>query len=68
MPLPTDCLWRGAKYAFQDQRLFTQVGSGFGNSPFLSRTPLTSAYLAWTGLWIVLILGLAGMAFQRRDL
>ncbi|GAA0402168.1 hypothetical protein Acor_60350 [Acrocarpospora corrugata] len=68
MLLPTDGLWRGAMHAFQDQTLFTQVGPGFGASPFLSQAPLTTAYLGWAGLWVVLVLVLAGLAFQRRDL
>jgi ABC-type transport system involved in multi-copper enzyme maturation permease subunit len=68
MLLPTDGLWRGAMHAFQDPVLFTQFGSGFEASPFLSETPLTTTYLAWAGLWVVLVLGLAGLAFERRDL
>jgi hypothetical protein len=30
--------------------------------------PLTATYLAWTGLWVAVVLGLAAMAFHRRDL
>ena len=36
--------------------------------PFLSEAPLTAAYLAWAALWVALVLGLAALAFQRRDL
>jgi hypothetical protein len=36
--------------------------------PFLSEASLTAAYLGWAVLWIVLVLGLAGLAFQRRDM
>ena len=68
MLLPTDGLWRGAMNSFQDPTLLVQVGSGAGESPFLSMAPLTVAYLAWTGLWIAAVLGLAAMAFDRRDL
>jgi ABC-type transport system involved in multi-copper enzyme maturation permease subunit len=68
MLLPTDGLWRGAMNSFQDPTLLLQVGSGVEESPFLSMAPLTTAYLAWTGLWVALVLGLAGLAFQRRDL
>ena len=67
MLLPTDGLWRGAMHAFQDPTLFS-LEAGLGGSPFLSQTPLTTAYLAWAGLWVVLVLGLAGLAFHRRDL
>ena len=65
MLLPTDGLWRGAMHAFQHPGL-TQIPA-FEDSPFLSMAPLTTTYLAWSGLWVALALGLAGLAFQRRD-
>jgi ABC-type transport system involved in multi-copper enzyme maturation permease subunit len=68
MLLPTDGLWRGAMNSFQDPTLLLQVGSGVEESPFLSMAPLTFTYLAWTGLWVAVVLGLAAMAFRRRDL
>jgi ABC-type transport system involved in multi-copper enzyme maturation permease subunit len=68
MLLPTDGLWRGAMNAFQDPTLLLQAGSGPGESPFLSVAPLTSVYVAWAALWVVVVLGLAAIAFQRRDL
>jgi ABC-type transport system involved in multi-copper enzyme maturation permease subunit len=68
MLLPTDGLWRGAMNSFQDPTLLLQVGSGIEESPFLSMAPLTTAYLAWTALWIALGLALCARIFQRRDL
>jgi len=68
MLLPTDGLWRGAMNSFQDPSLLLQAGSGAGESPFLSVAPLTAIYLAWAGLWVAVVLGLAAVAFQRRDL
>jgi len=68
MVLPTDGLWRGAMNAFQDPTLLTQVGPQVAESPFLSEAQLTVTYLAWAGLWVALVLGLAAMAFVRRDL
>jgi ABC-type transport system involved in multi-copper enzyme maturation permease subunit len=70
MLLPTDGLWRGAMRAFQDPSAVAQFGGPAveGGFPFLSAASLTATYLAWAGLWVVLILGLAGVAFQRRDL
>ncbi len=67
MLLPTDGLWRGAMYAFQPPGLLAQFPS-FEASPFLSAAPLTATYLAWAAFWVALVLGLAGLAFQRRDL
>ncbi|HEV2784527.1 MAG TPA: ABC transporter permease subunit [Actinophytocola sp.] len=67
MLLPTDGLWRGAMYAFQDPTALTQFGPDI--FPLLvSESALTPAYLGWAGLWVALILGLAGVSFLRRDL
>jgi ABC-type transport system involved in multi-copper enzyme maturation permease subunit len=67
MLLPTDGLWRGAMNAFQDPGLLANV-NGFEASPFLSLTPLTTAYVAWSAVWVAVVLGLAAVSFQRRDL
>jgi ABC-type transport system involved in multi-copper enzyme maturation permease subunit len=68
MLLPTDGLWRGAMHAFQDPGLLATLSEEFNAHPFLSLSPLTGAYLAWAALWVVLVLGVAGVAFLRRDL
>jgi ABC-2 type transport system permease protein len=68
MLLPTDGLWRGAMNAFQDPGLLAQFGPEVSQSPFVSEAPLTATYLVWAGIWVAVVLGLAGMAFQRRDL
>lgn len=65
MILPTDGLWRGAMHAFQDPILLSPQLIGH---PLVSEAPLTPAYLGWAALWITLVLGLAALAFQRRDL
>ncbi|AVT38418.1 ABC transporter permease [Plantactinospora sp. BB1] len=68
MLLPTDGLWRGAMNAFQDPTLLVQFQEAFKGHPFLSEAALTPTYLGWTGLWVLLALGLAAVSFQRRDL
>jgi ABC-type transport system involved in multi-copper enzyme maturation permease subunit len=68
MLLPTDGLWRGAMHAFQYPGLLAQLGPAFNDNPFLSEAPLTATYLAWAAFWVALVLGLAALAFQRRDL
>lgn len=67
MLLPTDGLWHGAMYSFQHPGL-PQIGDGFGGSPLLSTSPLTGTYVAWAALWVAMVLGLAAISFQRRDL
>ncbi|WP_106398110.1 ABC transporter permease subunit [Actinocorallia populi] len=66
--LPSDGLWRGAMNAFQDPTLPAQFGAAFEGHPFLSESMPTTAYLAWTALWVALVLGLAAVSFQHRDL
>lgn len=68
MLLPTDGLWRGAMHAFQDPAVLTQLDPQVIAHPLLSQATLTTAYLAWTGVWTALILGLTQLAFVRRDL
>jgi ABC-type transport system involved in multi-copper enzyme maturation permease subunit len=68
MLLPTDGLWRGAMRSFQDSSVLSQLGNGFEGHPFLGEAKLTAAYLVWVLVWVVLVLGLAGLSFRRRDL
>ena len=66
--LPTDGLWRGAMYSFQDASALTRFGAEMEGFPFLSMAPLTPAYLTWALLWVAMIWGLAASAFLRRNL
>jgi ABC-type transport system involved in multi-copper enzyme maturation permease subunit len=70
MLLPPDGLWRGAMHAFQDPSALAQFSgpAADGGFPFFSKNALTATYLSWTLIWVALVLGLAGMVFQRRDL
>ncbi|GAB3535346.1 ABC transporter permease [Phytohabitans suffuscus] len=68
MLLPTDGLWRGAMNSFQDPTLLTQFSEAFKGHPFLSATGLTPTYAGWAAVWVSLVLALAAVAFQRRDL
>jgi ABC-type transport system involved in multi-copper enzyme maturation permease subunit len=69
MLLPTDGLWRGAMHAFQDPSALLQFGDDGGQAfPFLSSAPLTATYLAWAGLWVAMVWGLAAASFTRKDL
>lgn len=68
MVLPTDGLWRGAMYAFQDTGLLAEMGPDMEGHPFLADASLTAGYLGWTVLWVAVVFALAALAFQRRDL
>jgi ABC-type transport system involved in multi-copper enzyme maturation permease subunit len=66
--LPTDGLWQGAMHSIQDPGVLTLFGGAAAGSPFVSEAPLAATYLVWTVVWVALVLGLAALAFQRRDL
>lgn len=68
MLLPTDGLWRGAMHALQDPAALTQFGPALEGFPFLSEASLTPAYLAWAGVWVAMVWGLAAASFWRKDL
>ncbi|GAA1860392.1 ABC transporter permease [Asanoa iriomotensis] len=68
MLLPTDGLWRGAMNAFQDPGVLLALGPGMQGHPFMGEAPLTVAYVGWAAVWVALVLGLAALSFQRRDL
>jgi len=52
--LPTDGLWRGAMYAFQDPALAALEASFEGN-PFLGAGALTVPYLLWAVVWVAAV-------------
>jgi ABC-type transport system involved in multi-copper enzyme maturation permease subunit len=66
--LPTDGLWRGAMHAFQDPTALLRFGGELDGFPFLSRAPLTAAYLGWAAIWVAMVGGLAAVSFARKDL
>lgn len=69
MILPTDGLWRGAMHAFQDPSALLEFGGSEGEAfPFLSQAPLTTAYLVWAAVWVVMVWALAAGSFVRKDL
>ena len=68
MLLPTDGLWRGAMHAFQDPTVLTVYTANEGPHPFLGDSSLTLTYLGWVVVWVLLMLGLAGVSFRKRDL
>jgi ABC-type transport system involved in multi-copper enzyme maturation permease subunit len=68
--LPTDALWQGVVYGLEPAFVISQVGDQFvaRNSPFFAAAPPPLAIVAWSGLWIVLLLVLAVSQLRRREL
>lgn len=69
--LPTDGLWRGAVYHLEPQVLIAALSSGprgVTANPFFVDAPPTPAFLVWSALWLVAVLGLAMYSFGKREL
>ena len=68
--LPTDGLWHAAIYyleppSFLIEQLATRGDQG---DPFFATAAPSAGYLAWAGVWFVLVLGAGVISFGRREL
>ena len=70
--LPTDGLWRGAIHALQPPLVVLvaagRLGSAADANPFFATTAPDPAFLAWCLVWTAVVLGLAALSLERRDL
>jgi ABC-type transport system involved in multi-copper enzyme maturation permease subunit len=69
--LPSDGLWRGTIYGLEPP-LFVFIALGrnapAGANPFSAAGPPTPEFVAWSVVWVAIILGLAVVSLSRRDL
>ena len=68
--MPTDGLWRGVVYGLEPSIVIAAVGdspAGRAN-PFFASEPPSQAFLAWTIVWLALVLLLAIRQLRRREL
>lgn len=68
--LPTDGLWHAATYYLEPPAFIAaQLAEGAGRGdPFFSATPPAAGYLAWAAIWLVIVLALGVISFDRREL
>lgn len=68
--LPTDGLWRGALFNIEPSVLTEVAGTSrvMAANPFLTLTPPPPGYIAWAIAWIIVMLGLSILSFERREL
>ena len=69
--LPTDGLWHGTIYYLEPSWWVGQQLSGppqVQGNPFLSNSAPAWPYLAWAGIWLLLVLVLGLVSFERREL
>lgn len=68
--LPTDALWQGVVYGLEPSFVINAVGDEFvaRSSPFFASSPPSLAIIAWSAIWVVLVLVLAVNQLRRREL
>ena len=68
--LPADGLWRGALYHLQPTVLteIPEAGRYLAANPFWESSPPAAGFILWSGLWIALVLALAVLSFERKEL
>lgn len=67
--LPTDALWQGVVYGLEPSFVINQVSDEFArSSPFFASAPPPIAVVAWSAIWVVLVLSLAVSQLRRREL
>jgi ABC-type transport system involved in multi-copper enzyme maturation permease subunit len=68
--LPTDAMWQGVVYGLEPSFVISAVGDNFvaRSSPFFADTPPSLAIVAWSVIWVVLVLTLAVNQLRRREL
>jgi ABC-type transport system involved in multi-copper enzyme maturation permease subunit len=70
--LPTDGLWRGVIYGLEPPLVVMiaagRTGALADANPFYATEPPPLVFIAWSVLWMALVLGAATWWFVRRDL
>ena len=68
--LPTDGLWRGVIHGLEPAIVIAAARSQplAEANPFFAATPPSPLFLAWTVVWMALVLGLAAFSLRRREL
>jgi ABC-type transport system involved in multi-copper enzyme maturation permease subunit len=68
--LPTDALWQGVVFGLEPSFVINAVEDEFiaRSSPFFADMPPSPAIVAWSAIWIVLVLALAVNQLRRREL
>jgi ABC-type transport system involved in multi-copper enzyme maturation permease subunit len=67
--LPTDGLWRGVIYGLEPPLVvMLSAGRASEANPFYAATPPPAGFVAWSVVWVLLVLGLGIVLFRRREL
>lgn len=68
--LPTDGLWQGVVFGLEPSFVINAAeGEFIGRaSPFFASAPPPAALVAWSVIWVVIVLNLAVLRLRRREL
>ena len=70
--LPSDGLWRGTIYALEPSVVIAGIvgvgGPRATANPFFAPTPPPLEFIAWSVLWVAVVLAVATWSLSRRDL
>ena len=68
--LPTDALWQGVVYGLEPSFVINAASGEFlaEGSPFFASSPPPVALVAWSVVWVVIVLNLAVVQLRRREL
>lgn len=70
--VPSDVLWRGAIFALTPPASVLDAAGpaarAFTVSPFSAASAPAPAFLVWSALWVVLVLGIGVVLLRRREL
>jgi len=68
--LPTDALWQGVVYGLEPSFVINAAEGQFvaRASPFFAASGPSAAIVAWSVIWVVLVLALAVAQLRRREL
>jgi hypothetical protein len=69
---PSDGLWRGVIYGLEPPVVVLLAAGGLPRfaeaNPFYAVAPPPMPFVIWSIVWIALVLGMASLWFERRDL
>jgi ABC-type transport system involved in multi-copper enzyme maturation permease subunit len=67
--LPTDALWQGVVFGLEPSFVVNAVNEEFArSSPFFASAPPPVAMVAWSVIWVAIVLGLAVTMLRGREL
>ena len=68
--MPTDGLWRGVVFGLEPSFVITALGDTpvAQANPFFATEPPSQAFLAWSVVWLALVLLVAISQLRRREL